>query len=132
MAANNYGKGIQLAAAFDLGSKVPLDSRTIFANKAEMDKFGGDNAGILYDGMIAVASDTGLAYVWIGDKFTELIGNSFTKLKIDINNESQDIDHPWALTWGNLKALLLAHGIVFTDNQIGVETVQIKNLQDKP
>lgn len=122
-----FGSGIKLSTGFDLGSQMPLDSRTIFANKAEMDAFGKANPGKLPKGLVVTVQNTLLQYVWSGTEFIECLKNSFDK-----NKSSYD----GVLTWDNLVKVMNANGFTLakgtlTAQTFSAATVNADNLDSK-
>jgi hypothetical protein len=69
MANPLYGKGIPLAANFDLGAKKALDSRTTVNTYTELNEHV--NKGRAYPGLIAYVIDEDKNYQYDGEKWVE-------------------------------------------------------------
>ena len=61
--ANNYGKGIHLSTGFDLGAKLPLDSRTVVQSRADMLAL---DSNIKPTGLFVYVIDDNIQYKWTG------------------------------------------------------------------
>ena len=64
--ANNYGKGIHLSTGFDLGAKLPLDSRTVVQTRADMLAL---DENIKPTGLFVYVIDDNIQYKWTGSKW---------------------------------------------------------------
>lgn len=67
---NQFGKGIGLAAGFDLGAQKPLDSRVAVNTIAERDAHVTENRA--YEGMIVFVDETKLNYQLVNGVWQEL------------------------------------------------------------
>lgn len=64
---SNFGKGIPLASGFDLGAKVPLDSRIAVQNIQERDAHVTNNRA--YEGLRVYVIDESCEYLWNGNEW---------------------------------------------------------------
>ena len=64
---SNFGKGIPLASGFDLGAKVPLDSRIAVQNIQERDAHVANNRA--YEGLRVYVIDESCEYLWNGNEW---------------------------------------------------------------
>ena len=76
---NQFGKGIGLAAGFDLGAQKPLDSRIAVNTIAERDAHVTENRA--YEGMIVFVDDDKKLYQLINGEWIELLGDINSKLE---------------------------------------------------
>ena len=70
MSEQFFGKGISLAAGFDLGAKLPLDSRLVVNTIDELDAHVAGNRA--YVGMLVYVIADGKNYQFDGNQFNEL------------------------------------------------------------
>ena len=68
---NQFGKGIGLAAGFDLGAQKPLDSRLAVNTIAERDAHVTENRA--FEGMIVFVDETKLNYQLVNGEWVELL-----------------------------------------------------------
>ncbi len=83
---SNYGKGIPLASGFDLGAKIPLDSRTVVTTVEERDAHISNNR--VYVGMRVFVSNENKEYLWNGTEWELVpdkayVDNAVANIKID-------------------------------------------------
>lgn len=91
---NQFGKGIGLAAGFDLGAQKPLDSRIAVNTLAERDAHVTENRA--YEGMIVYVAENNMTYQLVKDAENEgqLIFKEFgfNKADFDANFEAAVAD----------------------------------------
>lgn len=63
-----FGSGIPIQAGFDLGTAIPLDSRTKVDTFSELESL---NRNILYQGLRCYCVETGLEYLWDGREWIQ-------------------------------------------------------------
>lgn len=79
---NQFGKGIGLAAGFDLGAQKPLDSRVAVNTIAERDAHVTENRA--YEGMIVYVAEANMTYQLVkGEEEGQLVWQELTKAEKD-------------------------------------------------
>ena len=91
---NQFGKGIGLAAGFDLGAQKPLDARIAVNTLAERDAHVTENRA--YEGMIVYVAENNITYQLVKDAESEeqLVWKEFgfNKADFDANFEAAVAD----------------------------------------
>lgn len=77
---NQFGKGIGVAAGFDLGAQKPLDARIAVNTIAERDAHVENNRA--YEGMIVFVDETKLNYQLINGEWVELLKSEKDRLDV--------------------------------------------------
>ena len=73
---NQFGKGIGLAAGFDLGAQKPLDSRVAVNTIAERDAHVTENRA--YEGMLVYVAEANMTYQLVkGEEEGQLVWKEF-------------------------------------------------------
>ena len=79
---NQFGKGIGVAAGFDLGAQKPLDARLAVNTIAERDAHVENNRA--YEGMIVYVAEANMTYQLVkGDEEGQLVWQELTKAEKD-------------------------------------------------
>lgn len=65
-----FGKGIKVAAGFDLGTAAPLDSRSVVKTLSARDKFATDK--LAYEGMQVYVEEDQMLYIFKNAEWVEL------------------------------------------------------------
>ena len=90
---NQFGKGIGLAAGFDLGAKKPLDARIAVNTLAERNAHVTENRA--YEGMIVYVAEEDMTYQLVkGEEAEQLVWKEFgfNKADFDANFEAAVVD----------------------------------------
>lgn len=95
-----FGNGIPVAMGFDLGSAIPLDSRTLFDSEDDMRKFGADHPDCIPIGLLVSVRDSLKVYIWNGDEFRDIFEDNISS----------------NVSWDTIKALFSDHGINISDD----------------
>ena len=77
---NQFGKGIGVAAGFDLGAQKPLDARIAVNTIAERDAHVENNRA--YEGMVVFVDETKLNYQLINGVWVELLKSEKDRLDV--------------------------------------------------
>jgi hypothetical protein len=77
---NQFGKGIGVAAGFDLGAQKPLDARIAVNTIAERDAHVENNRA--YEGMVVFVDETKLNYQLINGEWVELLKSEKDRLDV--------------------------------------------------
>lgn len=84
--ANYFDKGIQVTAGFSLGSKAPLDTRTVVENLSDLDTHIAENRA--YEGMCVYVKENKKNYIYNGTTWEEV---NTTEEEIPIIENGKDI-----------------------------------------
>ena len=92
---NQFGKGIGVAAGFDLGAQKPLDARVAVNTIAERDAHVENNRA--YEGMLVYVAEAGMTYQLVkGEEEGQLVWKEFGFNQNDFdgsfNNAIKDVD----------------------------------------
>ena len=92
---NQFGKGIGVAAGFDLGAQKPLDARVAVNTIAERDAHVDNNRA--YEGMLVYVAETNMTYQLVkGEEEGQLVWKEFGFNQADFdesfNGAIQDVD----------------------------------------
>ena len=86
---NQFGKGIGLAAGFDLGAQKPLDSRVAVNTIAERDAHVTENRA--YEGMLVYVAETNMTYQLVkGEEEGQLVWKEFGFNQADFDGAFAD------------------------------------------